>query len=249
MRSSAIPIDPALFFGAQLLGAANDVHDSPAPLVRPKMRIVATNDGVIDGTVLRAQQGDRAAFRELFDRHRAEVARLIFRMIGPSAEVEDIVQDVFVQLFRSIPEFKGNARFTTWLHRLTVNVALMNRRAKRSRPVLTEEVTYDLPSQELDPDEDAIRRERVRAFYRLLERLPEKKRTVFVLHEVEGLSPGEIGEIVGAPALTVRTRLFYARRDLIQLLREEPSLAGLADIMIRPGSADLASASTTETTR
>ena len=195
------------------------------------------------------QRGNGHALTELYRRHCRRVESVARNLIGPSSELEDIVQDVFIELQRALYRFRGESRFTTWLHRLTVNVALMNRRAKRSRPVLTDEVAYDLPSQEIDPDEDAIRRERVRAFYRLLERLPEKKRTVFVLHEVEGLSPGEIAEIVGAPALTVRTRLFYARRDLIQLLREEPSLAGLADIMIRPGSADLASASTTETTR
>jgi RNA polymerase sigma-70 factor (ECF subfamily) len=62
-----------------------------------------------------------------------------------------------------------------------------------------------------------------------------------LLHEIEGLSPAEISEIVEAPVLTVRTRLFYARRELIQLLREEPALSSLAAMMVRPGSSDLAS--------
>ena len=68
----------------------------------------------------------------------------------------------------------------------------------------------------------------MQAFHRLLDRLSEKKRLVFVLHELEGLSPGEIAKIVGSPVLTVRTRLFYARRELLALLGEEPSLSGLA---------------------
>jgi RNA polymerase sigma-70 factor (ECF subfamily) len=68
----------------------------------------------------------------------------------------------------------------------------------------------------------------VRAFGRLLDRLADKKRVVFVLHELEGMAPGEIARIVGAPVLTVRTRLFYARRELEAMLAEEPSLAGLA---------------------
>jgi RNA polymerase sigma-70 factor (ECF subfamily) len=67
----------------------------------------------------------------------------------------------------------------------------------------------------------------VHAFHRLLDRLSEKKRIVFVLHELEGLAPGEIAKIVGSPVLTVRTRLFYARRELLALLTQEPSLAGL----------------------
>ena len=69
-------------------------------------------------------------------------------------------------------------------------------------------------SGDIAPDEDAERRERVRAFGRLLDRLADKKRIVFVLHELEGVAPAEIARIVGAPVLTVRTRLFYARREL-----------------------------------
>jgi RNA polymerase sigma-70 factor (ECF subfamily) len=68
----------------------------------------------------------------------------------------------------------------------------------------------------------------VHAFHRLLDRLSEKKRLVFVLHELEVLAPGEIAKIVGSPVLTVRTRLFYARRELLAMLAEEPSLAGVA---------------------
>jgi RNA polymerase sigma-70 factor (ECF subfamily) len=79
------------------------------------------------------------------------------------------------------------------------------------------------------PDEQVARRARIAAFNRLLDRLSEKKRTVFVLHEIEGLPPVEIAKIVEAPVLTVRTRLFYARRELAELLREEPTLAALAD--------------------
>jgi RNA polymerase sigma-70 factor (ECF subfamily) len=75
------------------------------------------------------------------------------------------------------------------------------------------------------PDDDADRRARVRVFAKLLDQLAEKKRTVFILHELEGVSPQEIATIVGAPVLTVRTRLFYARRELEELMANEPSLA------------------------
>jgi RNA polymerase sigma-70 factor (ECF subfamily) len=83
----------------------------------------------------------------------------------------------------------------------------------------------------------------VAAFERLLDRLSEKKRTVFVLHELEGISPSEIARIVGAPVLTVRTRLFYARRELAQMLEEEPTLAPLLrDLAAQETEPDLASA-------
>jgi RNA polymerase sigma-70 factor, ECF subfamily len=176
----------------------------------------------------RAAAEDPAAFRELYEKHRGAVARLVFRMLGGRSDVEDVIQEVFVQVHRSLKDFRGQSKFSTWLHRVTVNVVLMHRRAARSRPAFAEEPVGDIPTlTQQSPDEDAERRERMRAFGRLLDRLAEKKRVVFVLHELEGISPEEIGKIVGAPVLTVRTRLFYARRELEAMLPDEPSLAAL----------------------
>ena len=182
-----------------------------------------------DSLVRRAATGDRDAFRELFTNHRAEVLRLCYRMLGPRSDLDDVVQEVFFQVFRSLKDFRGQSKFTTWLHRVTVNVVLMHRRAERSRPVYTDEASSDVTADERAPlpDAEAERRERMRAFSRLLDRLADKKRIVFVLHELEGLTPQEISEVVGAPVLTVRTRLFYARRELEAMLQEEPTLAAL----------------------
>lgn len=186
---------------------------------------------VDDATVARAASGDAAAFRTVYERHRADVARLVFRMLGRRSDLDDVVQEVFVQVHRSLRDFRGQSKFTTWLHRVTVNVVLMHRRAARSRPVFADDA---VPESRADahvamPDEDADRRERMRAFGRVLDKLADKKRDVFVLHELEGHTPAEIARIVGAPVLTVRTRLFYARRDLEKLMREEPSLAAVLD--------------------
>jgi RNA polymerase sigma-70 factor (ECF subfamily) len=176
----------------------------------------------------RCKRGDRTAFVALFRAHRGDVARLVHRMVGPVSDVEDLVQEVFLQVYRSIGAFRGSARFSTWLHRVAVNVVLMHRRAAKARPSFTEEGDARPPvDNRLLPDEALVRNARVRAFYRLLDRLSEKKRTVYVLHELEGLPPAEIANLVGAPVLTVRTRLFYARRELLSLTQEEPELAGL----------------------
>ncbi len=166
----------------------------------------------------------------IYRRHRRDVARLVFRMLGPRHDLEDVIQEVFVQLFRSVGTFRGGSAFTTWLHRVTVNVVLMHRRAARSRPVLAEELPHDaVPDTTAPwPDEDADRVARVAAFRRLIDRLPTKKRVVFVLHDLEGLSPIEIAKIVLCPVLTVRTRLFYARRELAAMFATEPKLAALA---------------------
>jgi len=179
--------------------------------------------------IARAAAGDETAFRQLYERHRADVARLVYRMVGGQGDRDDVIQEVFVQVYRSLKDFRGQSKFGTWLHRVTVNVVLMHRRAARSRPVFAGDPPEDaLPDpDEPGPDGDAERRERVRAFGRMLARLPEKKRVVFELHELEGLAPGDIAKIVGAPVLTVRTRLFYARRELEAMLAHEPALAGL----------------------
>src|SRR6202000_1319435 len=107
-----------------------------------------------------------------------------------------------------------------------VNVVLMHRRAAKSRPVYSEERPEDRPPDvgRALPEEEAGRHERMRAFRRLLDRLAEKKRVVFILHELEGMAPAEIAKVVDAPILTVRTRLFYARRELEAMLADEPSL-------------------------
>jgi RNA polymerase sigma-70 factor, ECF subfamily len=182
----------------------------------------------VERLIARAAAGDREAFRQVYERHRQDVARLVYRMIGPRSDLEDVIQEVFVQVYKSLKDFRGQSKFSTWLHRVTVNVVLMHRRAARSRPVFAEPpVEATLGSEDVGPDEDAERRERMRAFGRLLDRLAEKKRLVFILHELEGVPPGEIARVVGAPVLTVRTRLFYARREIEAMLAEEPSLAGI----------------------
>jgi len=138
-----------------------------------------------ESLISKAVAGDTESFRTLYTRHRGDVARLVYRMLGARNDLEDVIQEVFVQVFKSLKDFRGQSKFSTWLHRVTVNVVLMHRRSARSRPVYVEETASDVtPDVEtIGPDEDADRRERVRAFGRLLDRLAEKKRVVFVLQE------------------------------------------------------------------
>ena len=203
----------------------------PAPDDRQSNLVAAKLRAVTDLTDLveRCKAGDGLAFREVFRNHRADVARLVLRMTGRQGDLEDLVQEVFLQVYRSIKDFRAQSRFSTWLYRLTVNVVLMQRRAARSRPVLqgASDDAFGADVRDL-PDDQLARTRRVAAFYRLLDRMSDKKRTVFVLHELEGLSPSEVAKVVGAPVLTVRTRLFYARRELLEMLRDEPALEFVA---------------------
>jgi RNA polymerase sigma-70 factor (ECF subfamily) len=201
-----------------------NADEPPAP-GGSKLSLPVDNHDLVE----RCRAGDAEAFREIFRQYRSEVARLVHRMLGRSPDLEDIVQEVLLQVHRSIRDFQGKARFSTWLYRVTVNVVLMHRRAAKSRPVFSVAPEGLVPADNRAlPDDQVARLRRGRAFYRLLDRLSDKKRTVFVLHELEGMAPSEIAKIVGAPVLTVRTRLFYARRELLAMIREEPALASLA---------------------
>lgn len=185
--------------------------------------------------ISRAQEGDTKAFRQLFSRHQGTVSRIVYRMIGPSPDVEDVVQDVFLNVYRSLHSFRGDAKFSTWLYRLATNVTRMHLRRGRSRPKFSDvevpETRRDGKPQET-PEMQVERAERVRALYRLLEGLSEKKREVLVLHDLEGVPAKEIAVTLEIPVLTVRTRLFYARKELYAALAAEPSLEGVMQMLM-----------------
>lgn len=195
--------------------------------------IASSMDDAVPAYVRRAMAGDTRAFGELYQLHRRDVARLVARLLGPRSDLEDVIQDVFVQVFRSLPGFRGESRFSTWLHRVTVNVTLMHLRAARSRPQFSPDPPVENTAGEQESPFDGVaRNERLRALYRILDRLSEKKRTVFILHELEGVPAGEIAKMVGAPVLTVRTRLFYARREVYAAMANDPALDSIAQEML-----------------
>ncbi len=187
-----------------------------------------------DAIVERAKRGDRAAFRSLFLAYRQQVARVIQRLV-PREEVEDVAQEVFLHVFRSLPSFRGESRFSTWLHRLALNVARMHVRRGKSRPKLAlaghdERKVLDQPSF-ATPATEAERNARVRALHRLLAELSDKKREALVLHDLEGMPADEIAELLAIPVMTVRTRVFYARKELYAALAQDPALVSVASAL------------------
>jgi len=139
--------------------------------------------------IARAQRGDEAAFAALFEAHKRRVYSLCLRMTGDPAEAEDLSQEAFLQLFRKIGTFRGESAFSTWLHRLVVNVVLMHLRKKGIQQV---------PLEESDnSQEEPVKREygdydkrllgsvdRI-SLDRAIAQLPPGYRAVFVLHDVE----------------------------------------------------------------
>lgn len=192
--------------------------------------LVSAEDDAQPDYVSRARAGDSKAFQQLYLHHRRDVARLVGRLLGPRGDREDVIQEVFIQVFRSLSTFRSESRFSTWLHRVTVNVALMHLRAARSRPQLnSQETVYDPAApEEESPVDNAARNERLRALYRILDTLSEKKRTVFILHDLNGVAANEVAKICDTPVLTVRTRLFYARKEVYAAMAQDPTLETIA---------------------
>src|SRR5580704_14394798 len=145
----------------------------------------------VDSNLLsRAKNGDRDAFATLFDLHKRKVYSLCLRMTGDVVEAEDLTQDVFIQVFRKLATFRGDASFSTWLYRVAVNTVLMELRKKHPRQVSLDEpvqtdsscVQRDLGRSDLDLEGSVDRI----ALRRAIQELPEGCRRIFLLHEVEG---------------------------------------------------------------
>jgi len=175
-------------------------------------------DAVDKRLIAAYSRGNSHALSELYRRHSRRVESVARHVVGPSDEVEDIVQDVFIELQRALHKFRGESRFTTWLHRVTVNVSLQHLRKKKrkgwSRWLGLDQIVgrHQPRSRSLEGQVEA--RETMRALYEVLDTLTEKKRVVFTLYELEGLSLEEISHTVGTSVNTVKSRLFHARREV-----------------------------------
>jgi len=182
--------------------------------------------------IARCRAHERAAHDELYHRFRRQVAGNLFRVLGDRNDLDDLVQEVFVIAFRGLERFRGDARLSTWLYRICVNVALGRIRTRKRRPPPIG--VADLDSAQADPSlcerpetpqQSLERRQDQERVYRALELLAPKKRIVLYLHEIEGLDLKEIAYLVDSNPVTVRTRLFYARREFYKLIAgEQPAL-------------------------
>jgi RNA polymerase sigma-70 factor, ECF subfamily len=174
----------------------------------------------------RAKQGDAEAFQVLYEMHKRRVYSLCLRMTANTAEAEDLAQEAFLQLFRKIATFRGESAFSTWLHRLSVNVVLMHLRKKGLPVVSLEETTQggeeDSPKKDFGADDVALAGSIDRLqLQKAVENLPPGYRTIFVLHDVEGYEHNEIAGIVGCSIGNSKSQLHKARMKLRDLLKME----------------------------
>jgi RNA polymerase sigma-70 factor (ECF subfamily) len=186
--------------------------------------------------IQRCRADERAAHDELYHRFRRQVAGNLYRVLGDRTDLEDLVQEVFVIAFRGLDKFRGDARLSTWLYRICVNVALGRIRTRRRRPNAIGVNDLDVASADPSlterpetPEKSLERRRDRERVYHALEQLAPKKRVVLYLHEIEGLDLKEIAYLVDSNPVTVRTRLFYARREFYRVLAGEDLPGGGGD--------------------
>jgi RNA polymerase sigma-70 factor (ECF subfamily) len=164
-----------------------------------------------------ARDGDAAAVRSLYERHSRRVFAVVRRLAGEDALAEDWAQEAWVRAIRALPTFRGDSQFSTWLHRIAVNSALHGRRS-RDRKAGRETVMDDSYAARSQPSDPLLRRNLERA----LEKLPEGMRRVMVLHDVEGYTHEEIGEMLGVNPGTCKSQLFKARAKMRRMLSPAP---------------------------
>jgi RNA polymerase sigma-70 factor, ECF subfamily len=173
----------------------------------------------------KAKQGDADAFQALYDRHKRRVYSLCLRMTANTAEAEDLTQEAFLQLYRKIATFRGESAFSTWLHRLSVNVVLMHLRKKGLPVVSLEETTQgggeeDTPKKDFGAEDVALAGSIDRLqLQKAVDNLPPGYRTIFVLHDVQGYEHNEIAGIVGCSIGNSKSQLHKARMKLRDLLK------------------------------
>ncbi|MEO8843590.1 MAG: RNA polymerase sigma factor [Kofleriaceae bacterium] len=171
-------------------------------------------------------KGDVAAQRALFRREYPRVNATIYRILGPTREVDDLVQETFIAAFRGLAKFRGESRLSTWIDRIAVRVAFDHVRTRSRVPVplglaLGEELAGGLP------DAQAHARDGLRRLYAELARLTPEARTAFALYAIDGRSIADVAKLVGTSIVTAKVRIWRARRELMKRAAEDPVLREL----------------------
>jgi RNA polymerase sigma-70 factor (ECF subfamily) len=173
--------------------------------------------------ISRCQQGDQEALKEIFDKYHKKVYRIAYGVVRQREEALDIVQEVFIKLFRSIKNFKGRSHFYTYLYRMVMNTAIDHARktGKQTISSLDQEGSFQ-PSDDLEkgPERILLQKELEERVKLAMDKLPAEQRAALIFRDVEGLSYQEMAEAMGCSIGTVMSRLHYGRKRIQELLKD-----------------------------
>ena len=166
--------------------------------------------------ICRARQGDLEAFEQMMRAHDRQVYRVALRLLGSAEDAQDVAQEVFLRLHRSLHRIDADRALGAWLYRVTVNICRDTLRARRTTQPIEEATAFSL---EATPHVESERRETHRLVEKALARLPEKERAAIVLREIEGLTTSEVAGVLGSSEGTVRAQISMARTKLRKWLK------------------------------
>lgn len=172
--------------------------------------------------VTKAKRGDSVAFEAIYHQHKSRVFRLCVRLTNNVTDSEDLTQEVFLQAYRHLHGFRGESRFSTWLHRVAINTVMMFLRARRNRSnVFLGDVEWNsnlAPRLSLRPPSYGYKAFTCIALAQAIAALPERRRRVLILHDIHGLSHAEVGSRLRIRPVTSKSQLHYAHVELRDIL-------------------------------
>ncbi|MDR3774713.1 MAG: RNA polymerase sigma factor [Terracidiphilus sp.] len=203
----------------------------PAARVGTEIAAPLASDSSQSDVLASAQAGDHSAFAQLYSQHKRRIYSLCLRMVGNIAEAEDLTQETFLQLHRKIATFRGDSAFSTWLHRMAVNVVLMQLRKRGLSLISLDEAmepaaeerpgrSFGAPDPSLSGAIDRL------AMQRAIDKLPAGYRLIFVLHDIEGFEHNEIADMLACSIGNSKSQLHKARLKLREALRTHPKEEG-----------------------
>ena len=190
---------------------------------------IVTNEREIDQQLVqRVQRGEKVAFDLLVSKYQRRLFRLVLRLVGDTAEAEDIVQEAFIKAYRALPQFRGDSAFYTWLYRISINTARNFLESQGRRTSAQQDLGVELQegggektgsSESDEPESMLLARQIAETIHRAMEELPQDLRQALSLREFDGLSYEDIAEAMVCPVGTVRSRIFRAREAVAEKLR------------------------------
>jgi len=187
--------------------------------------------------VQRCLSADDQACRELFRRFEPQVRGVLFRVLGPDPDLEDLAQDAMVQLYRGFCRFRGDSSLRTWTDRVCVNAALqhLRKRSRRIQTVPMEGLDMPMTATDSNAEHQAERAALVGRIHQVMDRLTPDKRVAFLMHELEGRTAAEIATASDTPVSTIKSRIWYARQELHRAAAQDPVLRDYLDGQRRGG--------------
>jgi len=173
----------------------------------------------------RAADGDRTAQRELFHSLKHAIHHTLFRILGANRDIEDLIQDAFLEIFRALPSFRGDSSLARWSQTIATRTAYLAIERRKPPAVDLDVVEDEIVDRDPDAHRVAQARQAARRLYAALDRIDAKQRVAFALAVIDGLSLAEVAELTEASVVAVKTRVWRARRDLMRRAQKDPVLA------------------------